>query len=287
MNVISVFPAFLRHRLAAHARGWLAVGIGLLTGYYVDLYSHEPLPLVVPAAFVAAFFVVSLAVAGAAMLRFPWWFLAPLTLASMCCEWALRALLMRPWRRTPGRREWPISNPFALWQRWRRKQPHTARRRPSMPSARPLINTDGLADYITEAYEGHWKFWFINTPFFAWGWLRLVEDLGFWLAGLIAGIGRVVFSLLLVVPILAALLALVSTLLVGLGMPPEERRRRAETLARERSTQTSAATPPAGQTLPEGPTVVVVPPQRQVRWSDWLVPLAIGLWIGNAWGNDE
>ncbi|MDF9392877.1 MULTISPECIES: hypothetical protein [Methylococcus] len=61
-----------------------------LTGYYADLYAHEPLWAVLPASFIAAFFVVSVMVAGGAVLRFPWWFLAPMTLVSMACEGALR-----------------------------------------------------------------------------------------------------------------------------------------------------------------------------------------------------
>ncbi|TXF10350.1 hypothetical protein [Pelomicrobium methylotrophicum] len=59
---------------------------------------------VLPAAFIAAFFVVAVMVAVGALLRFPWWFLAPAV--SMGFEWALRALAKRPWRRVrpPGER---------------------------------------------------------------------------------------------------------------------------------------------------------------------------------------
>ncbi len=100
MNTRSAsFTAFLRHRYHGHVRGWLAIFVGWLWGYYIDQYAHEPLWAVLPAAYVGAFAVLAIGVAGAALLRFPWWFMAPLTFASMALEWALRKVLRRPWRR--------------------------------------------------------------------------------------------------------------------------------------------------------------------------------------------
>lgn len=59
-----LFPVFLRHRFRVHAQGWLRVGVGLLTAHFVELYAHEPLWAVLPAAFLAAFFVVALGRGG-------------------------------------------------------------------------------------------------------------------------------------------------------------------------------------------------------------------------------
>lgn len=283
--------AFLRYRFGAHVQGWLAVAVGLLWGYYIDLYALEPPWAVLPAAYLAAFFVVAVGVAVAAVLRFPWWGLAPLCLVSMVLEWALRRLFNRPWVRTPQPRERFLSNPFALWQGWRVKRQRRSRPRPSLSAtdkvipfparglshgmrARPAhaeASWDGVGEYIAEAFEGHWKFWFYSSPFCLWLWFWLVEDTSFWVALIAALLVAFAFTLLLVIPLAAVLLALISTLLFAAGMTPQQRRGAAATLRAIR-----AAAPQA-----EGPA-----PQPAAQKSDWIWPLLIGLWIGHAWGDD-
>ena len=120
---LTPFVAFLRHRYRAHMHGWLAILLGLLWGYYIDLHWHEPLWAVVPVAFVGAFFVVSVGVAVAALLRAPWWLFAPAVLVSMSFEWMVRKVARRPWRRRPQPHEPWLSNPFALWAGRRLRRP--------------------------------------------------------------------------------------------------------------------------------------------------------------------
>lgn len=298
---------FLRHRYRAHAQGWLCVAVGLLTAYYVELYAHEPLWAVLPASFIAAFFVVAVGVAVAALLRFPWWFLAPLTFVSMAFEWALRRLCKRPWRRAPQPRERFLSNPFSLWQRWRirRQRRMHAKANPIAPTspkgADPFRQGSNLAparrapsawsatgcwDFALEAWEGHFQFWFFALPVGVTVWLWLVDGAPFWMAALVSLIFWLLLSLVGLVPLAAALVALLSSLLVGAGMTPRSRwayvyRRWAESAQRQAE---QAAAQAAAATDPQ--VMLTTPPPRPVRWSDWLVPLAIGLWIGNAWGND-
>ncbi len=290
----SQWRAYLRHRFRAHAQGWLAVAVGLLWGYYTDLYWHEPWWIVLPTAYLAAFLVVAVGVAVAAVLRFPWWGLAPLCLVSMACEWALRRLFKRPWVRSPQPRERFLSNPFALWQGWRarRRRRHPSRPQVSLPAtanvipfparglshrmrarpARAEASWDGIGEYISVAFEGHWKFWFYSSPIWLWLWFWLVEDTGFWASLVVAFVVAWVFSLLLVIPLAAALLALASTLLFAAGMTPQQRRDAAATLR-----EIQAAAP-----QPEGPA-----PQPAAQKSDWIWPLLIGLWIGEALGDDQ
>ncbi|PJF46088.1 MAG: hypothetical protein CUN48_15585 [Candidatus Thermofonsia Clade 3 bacterium] len=141
---------FLRHRYRAHVQGWLVLAIGIVTLAYLDTMPQEPLWLALLASLLAAVFVVSVGVAAAALLRFPWWFLAPLATVSMAIEWGLRRLLNRPWRRRPQARSWALSNPFAWWQgRSLRKQREKRRSPtrlapviplPTRPAARPLAS---------------------------------------------------------------------------------------------------------------------------------------------------
>lgn len=283
--------AYLRHRFRAHAQGWLAVVVGLLWGYYTDLYWHEPLWAVLPAAYLAAFLVVAVGVAVAAVLRFPWWGLAPLCLVSMACEWAWRRLFKRPWVRSPQPLEHFLSNPFALWQGWRVKRQRRSRPRPSPPAAANVIpfparglsqrmrarparaeaSWEGAGEYIAEAFEGHWKFWFYSSPFWLWLWFWLVEDTGFWVSLIVAFVVALVFSLLLVIPLAAALLALISTLLFAASMTPQQRLEAAATLRLAHAAKAEA---------------LATAPQPAARKADWFWPLLIGLLIGNAWGDD-
>lgn len=298
----SSWRAFLRHRYQTHVQGWLAIAVGLLWGYYLDLYWHEPLWAMLPATFIAAFFVVAVLVAVAALLRFPWWGLAPFCLISMGFEWALRRLLRRPWQRRPQPREWAMSNPFALWQGWRlktrrkwtrrkwgsadgseekaarmvatiipfpaRSMSHRMRTRPERPGG----SWEGMGKYIAEAFVGHWKVWLYSSPLWIGLWLWLGEGMD-WLAALIASlILTFLFSISLVIPLLTALLALLSTLLFAAGMTPQKRLQAAATLRLARSAEVAAAAPA---------------PQPAAPKSHWLWPLLIGPWIGHAWGDDD
>lgn len=288
--------AFLRHRFRAHVQGWLAVAVGLLWGYYTDLYWHEPLWAVLPAAYLAAFFFVAMLVAVAAVLRFPWWLLAPLCLVSMACEWALRRLLRRPWVRSPQPRERFLSNPFALWQGWRaRRKARRAKgvfpKNPSRPSGaavipfpacsvshamrsqptRAEVSWRGVGEYIAAAFEDHWKFWCYSSLLWIGLWLWLVENMSFVAALIVAFILTFIFTLLLVIPLSAALLALFSTLLFAAGMTPQQRLEAAASLRLAQAAQNEARAPA---------------PQPAAQKPHWIWPLLIGLWIGNAWGDD-
>lgn len=291
----SIRRAFLRHRYRAHVQGWLAVALGLLWGYYIDLYAHEPLWTVLPAAYIAAFFVIAVLVAVAALLRFPWWGLAPLCLVSLALEWALRRLLKRPWRRKPQPSERFLSNPFALWQ-GRKLRPRRKMRAarpiqapvsravvipfPAAPvshrmrarQARGVVSWRGVGEYLAEAFEGHWKFWLYSSPLWIGLWLWLIEDMPFWAAAIVAVVMWFIFSVVLVIPLLAALLALVSTLLFAASMTPQQRIEAVATLRRVKAA--------ASETVVGAP----VPVARQ---SSWIWPLLIGLWIGHAWGDDR
>ncbi|MFN4103980.1 MAG: hypothetical protein ACK4GB_06780, partial [Tepidimonas sp.] len=65
---LTPFAAFLRHRYRVHVQGWLMLGVAGLAGYYVSLFPHEPLWLLMPVAFIVAFFVVAIGVVVAALL---------------------------------------------------------------------------------------------------------------------------------------------------------------------------------------------------------------------------
>lgn len=290
----SAWRAFVRHRYHAHMQGWLAVAVGLLWGYYIDLYAHEPLWAVLPAAFLAAFFVVAVLVAVAAVLRFPWWGLAPLAFASMAIEWVLRRLLKRPWRRRPQPRERALSNPFALWQGWRMKRQRRARAASPVQAPAPQAvvipfpiattshrmrsrpacgeaSWSGVGEYLAEAFESHWKFWVYSSPLWIGLWLWLIEDMPFWAAAIVAIVVSLIFSVLLVIPLLAALLALVSTLLFAAGMTPQQRIKAAATLRLVHAAEAERVAPT---------------PTPAAQKSNWIWPLLIGLWIGQAWGDD-
>lgn len=292
----SQWRAFLRHRFRAHVQGWLAIAVGLLWGYYLDLYWHEPLWLSLPTTYLAAFFVVALGVVIAAVLRFPWWLMAPLCFVSMAGEWALRWLSQRPWTRSPQPRERCLSNPFALWQGWRAKRGprrvrETSHGNPSRPQGavvipfpaggtshrmrtrleRPGSSWDSMGEYIAATFEGHWIFWVLSAPVWFWLWLWLVEDMGLWTALIAAMIAAFALTILLVIPLLAALLALLSTLLIAAGMTPRQRLEAAASLRPTQAAQTEA---------------LAAAPQPAAQKPHWIWPLLIGIWIGDVLGND-
>lgn len=150
-----------------------------------------------------------------------------------------------------------------------------------------MWSADGLWDYALEAFGGHLKFWFFFMPVAATSWFWLVEGEPFWLAALVSLIFWLLLSLVGLVPLAAALVALLSSLLVGAGMTPSSRwayvHRRWQEAAQRQAEQ--AAAQAAAVTDPQV-TVTLLPP-RPVRWPDWLLPLAIGLWISHVWGNDR
>lgn len=290
--------AFLRHRYRAHVQGWLAILLGLLWGYYIDLYWHEPLWVVVPVAFIGAFFVVAVGVAVAALLRVPWWLLAPLTFVSMVCEWGWRRWLGRPWHRRPQPREPGLSNPFALWQRWRllrlrrarararvqaqviafpatrasRSPPPAARQQPMRPSWSP----QGLGSYVGEVFEQHWLFWMFTAPVAITLWFWLVEDQMFLVALILGVLLWLLGSVILVIPVAAALLALASSLIVGAGLTPLQRQAVVQHAVAERALRAQAWA-----------ASVELPTTSASRRGSWIWPLLLGLWIGSAWGKDD
>lgn len=292
---LTPFAAFLRHRYRAHVQGWLMLGVAGLAGYYVSLFPHEPLWLLMPVAFIVAFFVVAIGVVVAAMLRIPWWLLAPLAFLSMAVEWAWRQRGHRPWRRQPQPREPFLSHPFALWQRRRlrrlrrerararagaaiiawpaaratRTAPRVARHRPGRPS----WSAQGLGSYLGEVFEQHWVVWMLAAPVAVTLWFWLVEDQMFLVALILGVLLWLIGSVILVIPLAAGLLALASALAVGAGLTPPQRQAVVQHAAAQRAAwaQAAAATPPSA------------PPRR----GSWVWPLLIGLWIGSAWGADE
>ncbi|MFN3612056.1 hypothetical protein [Tepidimonas sp.] len=291
------FAAFLRHRYRAHVQGWLAILVGVLWGYYIDLYWHEPLWAVVPAAFIAAFFVVAVGVLVAVVLRVPWWLFAPLALVSMSLEWRVRKVAHRPWQRRQQPREPWLSNPFARWQGWRlqrlrrqrarartgarilvlltaratRLAPHPAAHRPGRPAWSPL----GLGRYVGEVFALHWAFWMLTAPVGITLWFWLVDDQELLVALILGVLLWLLGSVVLVIPLATAVLALASALVVGAGLTPLQRQAAVQQAQAERAVRAQAA--------PADAPAATSAPQRV----HWVWPLLLGLWIGSAWGGDE
>ncbi|TSE20589.1 hypothetical protein Talka_00939 [Tepidimonas alkaliphilus] len=291
------FAVFLRHRYRAHVHGWLVLGVAGLAGYYISLSPHEPLWLLVPVSFIVAFFVVSVWVATAALLRVPWWLLAPLTFLSMVAEWGWRRWRGRPWRRRPQPREPWLSHPFALWQRRRLRRLRrervrargraqviafpaaracrSPRRAAHQPSVRPPWSPQGLGGYIGEVFERHWMFWFFTAPAWITLWFWVAEDQMFLVALILGVLLWLLGSVILIIPIAAGLLALASSFLAGAGLTPLQRQAVVQHAAAERARQRQTAVAVAAPTTS--------PPQR----GSWVWPLLLGLWIGSAWGADD
>ena len=290
------FATLLRHRYRAHVQGWLMLGVAGLTGYYVSLFPQEPLWLLVPVAFIVAFFVVPVWVAVAALLRVPWWMLAPLTFLSMTAEWGWRRWWGRPWHRRPQPREPWLSNPFALWQRRRLRRLRRQRARaraaatlalPAMranrpaprvvrqPPLRPSWSPQGLGGYVGEVFAQHWTFWLFTAPAWITLWFWVVEDEMFLVALILGVLLWLLGSVILIIPIAAGLLALASSFLAGAGLTPPQRQAVVQHAAAERALRRQAAAALAAPTAP--------PPRR----GSWVWPLLLGLWIGSAWGQDD
>ncbi|MGB9577729.1 MAG: hypothetical protein ACPL3S_00510 [Halothiobacillaceae bacterium] len=275
------------------------MAVGLLTGYYVENNAHEPLWLMLPASFVAAFFVVAVMVAAAALLRFPWWLLAPLTAISMAFEWALRRIFDRPWQRRRKPRTPFLSNPFAWWQRRRLRQRRRSQQVsriavrpqaivlpfPKTPKvkASPRLEVPqaplgaSVLDYVLEVFDAHLIFWMFAIPVGVFFWLWLGEAVGFFLALIITFLLTVIFMPF--IGLAAAVLAGFSATLVGLGLTPQQRYK---AIAQSRPLQVVMPPPKPSQPM-QAPTPAAAPAASGNRW---LWPLLIGLIIGNAWGDD-
>ncbi|AVZ80159.1 hypothetical protein C3497_12530 [Zoogloeaceae bacteirum Par-f-2] len=288
---------FLRRRFPAHAEGWVYAQIPLwwaallldpAPGATVDaLYAVLALPVAVG--------MVGALVLLAALLRFPWWLLLPLCLLSMGVETLWRRWAKRPWQRKPTPRRWYLSNAVALWQWWniknRRWQRRLARHsasllarfraaatmKPSRPNSLPPANVlrlppppdSGLMDYVFTVLGAHALFWYAVSFVAAWVYFAADEQLDWLLAFIVAMILFIAGSIFLVLPVVLGTVAFVSALIVGLMRSPIERARTVRALE-----------PPTPQAVEHGQS----PAKRS---SNWLLPLALGLLIGSAWGTEE
>ncbi|WP_303783510.1 hypothetical protein [Azovibrio restrictus] len=296
-NRQSRFPwrRFLRRRFPAHAEGWVYAQIPLwwlallldpAPGATVDaLYAVLALPVAVG--------MVGALVLLAALLRFPWWLLLPLCLASMGAEALWRKLARRPWRPEAVRCRWYLSNAVAVWQYWelknrrwqRRLSRHTAKsfasfraatalHRPARPRPANVLRLppppdSGLMDYISTVLGAHALFWFAVSFVGAWVYFAADEQLDWLLAFIMATILFIAGSVFLVLPVVLGTVAFVSALIVGLMRSPIERARTVRALQ------------------PPTPKAVEHDQSPAKQSSNWLLPLALGLLIGSAWGTEE
>lgn len=301
------FPwrAFLRRRFPAHAEGWVYVQAVALFALYLVL-AVQPVDVAYGlASFVAAVVVVGVLAGLAAVLRFPWWLLLPFCLVSMALEALWRALVHRPWQRAPVVRRWYLSNAVALWQSWdlqaRRRRRRAARSKPEAPAPAPATHRGNPAakvlqfptppglsifDYALDALESHIVFWYVVG--FLGCWLALVwgEGMG-WLAGLGASfVLFIVGTVFLVLPVVFGFAGFLSALLAGASLSPLEREQhRRHRLANRASSPVCPSEPSQGM-YPLAPPSAASAATRPKRVSDWLLPFALGLWIGSAWGRD-
>ncbi|MDM7463809.1 MAG: hypothetical protein P3W95_009195 [Tepidimonas taiwanensis] len=270
--------------------------------------------------------VVGALVGLAALLRFPWAALLPFCVLSMAVEaWWLR-WRGTCWRdHMPQRKRWYLANPVAWWQGWWLKEVRIERRaqralqcqrgaaasnqtalgvhaQSSTPGSAPVDNPCSVAfhasararrhtarpepdvpgpsafDYAFDHFEPYMTFWYGLGFLALWAYVASSDQLG-WLGGLfIALLLYGLASVTYVAFIPCAILGLASAWIVGAGLSPQQRE-----AARPRycaSDAAGAAPPPE----PVGPPVA--PPARPRSATSWLLPLAIGLWIGSAWGDD-
>lgn len=113
-------------------------------------------------------------------------------------------------------------------------------------------------------------FWYAASFMAGWLWLWLGGDTGFWVAGILAGVLWLMFSIIPLLILSCGLLALFSASLIGAWMKPQDR-----LAAAVRAIERRAAFAKARHARPARTT------------GDWLLPLAIGLLIGSAWGDDD
>lgn len=116
-------------------------------------------------------------------------------------------------------------------------------------------------------------FWIFSAPVGITLWFWWVEDQMFVVALILGLLLWFLGSVALLIPIAAAILALVSAFFVGAGLTPLQRHAEVQHSIAARAAQAAAATP-----MPSAP---------QTQRGNWVWSLLLGLWIGSAWGGDE
>lgn len=134
-------------------------------------------------------------------------------------------------------------------------------------------------DYALETLEDHGLFWYLVGFLACWGWFWLAEGQGFFVALIIAFFLWLAGTLFLIVPLGCGFLALISALLASTGLSPAER----YTATRTHRTSHATGSPGFASESREAPRPVAPPPPAK----NWVLPLAIGLWIGSWWGGDD
>ncbi len=263
----------------------------------------------------------------AALLRFPWAVLLPFCVLSMAVEaWWLQRRGAR-WRDSaPQRKRWYLANPVAWWQGWWLKEVRIERRaqralqcqrgaaagnqtglgvhaQPSAPRSAPVDNHRGTVfhararsrrqperpepdipgpsalDYAFDHFEPYMTFWYGLGFLALWAYVASSDQLG-WLGGLfIALLLYGLASVTHVAFIPCAVLGLLSAWIVGAALSPQQRE---AARPRYRAPDAAGAAPPPEPVVPP-----VAPTGRPRPATSWLLPLAIGLWIGSAWGDDD
>lgn len=161
----------------------------------------------------------------------------------------------------------------AYWQEEKQRQQRLQRQRADKRAAREQALGMTFGTFFGERMEAHLKLWYAVACLSICGWLffSMAESVDGWFTRLIAsGI---------ITCLLAALLGLVSIVLIPVLLPLicisvfiEARWRihhRCPYMAPPISSYNTEIPPPSSSS------------------SGWLIPLAIGLWIGSTWGNDN
>lgn len=294
----SPFPwrRFLRRRFPIHAESWVYAQVPL---WWAALIMDAPPTAEVDALYAIVAFVVAAGLVGAlaglaVLLRFPWWLLVPFCLLSMGVEGLWRKLAHRPWQRKPVPRRWYFSNAVALWQGWGLKNRRWQRRlsrqttacfarfhaavastwrrldrpRPANVVRLPPPPDSGLMDYVFTVLGAHVGFWYAVSFVGAWIYFAANERLDWLLAFIVTMVLFIAGTVFPVLPLVLGAVALLSALIVGLALSPIERAQRVR-LMQPPPTEGGEYTPKTTQRAP-----------------NWLLPLALGLWIGSAWGDD-
>lgn len=291
---------FFRRRFPAHAEGWVYAQVPL---WWLALLLDPAPGATVDAFYAVVALPVALGIVGAlvllaALLRFPWVVLLPFCVLSMTVEawWHRRSGSQRR-DSAPLRLRWYLANPVAWWQRWwlkrvrralRTRGQHSAaaaRATPSMPRFRvgprpaPDIPGPSALDYAFDHFEPYMMCWYGLGFLGVWTYVASSDSFGWpgglFIALLLYGLASVTYVAL--IPCL--ILGLLSAWVVGLGLSPQQRE-----AARPRygASDVSGAAPPPDPVVPS-----VAPPARPRPATSWLLPLALGLWIGSTWGDDD
>lgn len=172
---------------------------------------------------------------------------------------------------TPGSA--PVDNPCSVASLARAR----ALRQPARPE--PGFPGPSALDYAFDHFEPYMTFWYGLGFLALWAYVASSDQLG-WLGGLfIALLLYGLASVTYVAFIPCAILGLASAWIVGAALSPQQRE---AARPRYRVSDTAGAVPPPDSMAPP-----VAPPARPRPATSWLLPLAIGLWIGSAWGDDE